>query len=176
MIFLLINGLVLLVIIFLLIILSWVWPPDSPWAPWWQVDNKKARAMCKLAKITKKDIVYDLGSGNGASLIVAAKEFGARGIGIEVDPFRILLSRINIRRNGVLSQVVIKRQDFFKEDISGATVVFMYLIPKTLKRLLPKLKKELGKDVRIVCVNYRTDLNLVKHDKKNNLYLYSLRN
>jgi len=172
--FFLINIVLLLLILFLLVILSMVWPPDSPWAPWWQVDRRKARAMCKLARVTKKDIVYDLGSGDGISLIVAAKEFGATGVGIEVDPLRAFLSKIRMKKEGVSKDITIKRNNFFKEDLSEATVVFAYLVPKALQRLLPKLKKELQKDTRIICVNYKTDLSLVKEDKKYRLFLYSI--
>jgi len=75
---LILNLLVLLAIIFLLLMLSAVWPPDSPWAPWWRTSQKTARAICKLAKVKKGDLIYDLGSGDGTALMIAAKEFGAK--------------------------------------------------------------------------------------------------
>lgn len=150
-----INIILLMVIIALFIVLSWLWPPDSPWAPWWRTNRKTARRMCGLAKITEKDVVYDLGSGDGTALIVAAKEFGAKGVGIEIDPLRVSLSSLLLCSNGVQGKVKIKRNNFFKEDISKATVVFLYLVPKALLGLKPKLLKELKPGTRIVTVTYK---------------------
>lgn len=91
-----INIFLLIIIGFLFLLLSMFWPPDSPWAPWWRTNKKTARAMCRLAKIDKEDIVYDLGSGTGTALGVAAKEFGASGVGIEIDPLRFIISTLMI--------------------------------------------------------------------------------
>src|SRR3989344_9597472 len=126
----------LLIIIFLLFILSMVWPPHSPWAPWWRTNRKRAREICRLAEITRSDLVYDLGCGDGAFIITAAKEFGAKPVGIEIEPTRFLISKIRIIFNGLSSKVIIKRGNFFKTDLSKATVVVVYLIPKTLNLLL----------------------------------------
>lgn len=166
------NLVLFVIILFLLIILSWVWPPDSPWAPWWRTSKEKARAVCRLAKINKNDIVYELGCGEGNTLIVAATEFGAQGVGIEIDPLRAFLSTLILYRNKVNDRVVIKRKNFFVEDISRATVIFVYLVPKTLNRLVPKFKKELKKGTRIVSYRYEVPLPLKRFDKKNNLRLY----
>ncbi len=160
------------IIIFLLLILSWVWPPNSPWAPWWRTNRKTARAICKLAEISKNDIVYDLGCGDGTFIITAAKEFKAEAIGVEIDPSRFLISKIRICLNNLSSKVKIKRKSFFNEDLSQATVVVIYLVPKTLEKLLPKFKKELKKGTRIISYKYKINLRLEKEDKKNNLRLY----
>ncbi|QQG40850.1 MAG: SAM-dependent methyltransferase [Candidatus Levyibacteriota bacterium] len=170
----LINIILLIVIIFLLIVLSWVWPPDSPWAPWWKTSKEKSRAICRLANVSSKDIVYELGSGNGTTLIVAAKEFGAKGIGIEIDPLRVLVSKIKIWQEELTDKITIKRKNFFDEDLSKATVVYVYLVPKALERLKPKLLKELKKGTRLVSLNYEISLPLTKFDKKNNLRLYKI--
>lgn len=170
----LLNASLLLIILFLLLVLSMVWPPDSPWAPWWRTNKKIARAACRLAKISSKDIVYELGSGDGIFLIVVAKEFGARGVGIEIDPLRFLISTIMIRIIRVSDKVIIKRKNFFDEDISEATVIFVYLVPKALERLLPKFKKELKKETRLISYRYEMNLPLIKHDKKNNLRMYKI--
>ncbi|MBU4099505.1 hypothetical protein KJ980_07710, partial [Patescibacteria group bacterium] len=71
---LLTSLVILITLVLLFFLLSMVWPPDSPWSPWWRTDNKRARLICKLAKVNDKDVVYDLGSGDGALLITAAKE------------------------------------------------------------------------------------------------------
>lgn len=159
-----------LAIIFLLIILSMVWPPDSPWAPWWKTDKKIARRACLLAKITDKDLVYELGSGEGTFLRVAAKEFGARGVGIEIDPLRYFISTLMIHIIRASDRITIKRKNFFDEDLSPATVVFVYLVPKALQRLKPKLISELKPGTRIISYKYEIDLPLSK--KENDLRLY----
>src|SRR5436305_1341896 len=92
-------------LIILLFLLSMVWPPDSPWSPWWQTSKRIARIQCKLAKIGKHDVVYDLGSGDGTALIAAAREFGARGVGVEIDPARVFYSKIAIMLNGVAKKI-----------------------------------------------------------------------
>ena len=152
-----------------------VWPPDSPWAPWWRTSKKIARAICRLAKVGGKDVVYELGSGDATVLIIASKEFGARGVGIEIDPLRFFISSILLHSNGVQHRVQIKRKNFFNEDLSPATVIFVYLVPKALDRLLPKFKKELKKGTRIVSYRYKINLPLEKYDRKNNLRLYTIK-
>src|SRR3989338_10062320 len=147
--FLFINIILLLIIVFLLTLLSWVWPPDSPWSPWWKTNKKTARAMCKLAKVGKGDAVYDLGCGTGTAIITAAKEFGAKCVGIEIDPLRFFISSILLHSNRLSDKIVIKRKNFFDVGISNASVIFVYLVPRALNRLLPKFKNELKKGTRI---------------------------
>ncbi len=163
-----------LIIIFLLFILSMVWPPGSPWAPWWRTNRKTARTICELAGISKEDLVYDLGCGDGTLIVTTSKEYGAKAIGIEIDPLRFLISKIRIALNNLSSKVTVKRKSFFDEDISKATVVVVYLIPKTLEKLLPKFKKELKKGTRIVSYRYEINLPIVKKDPKNKIFLYKI--
>jgi predicted RNA methylase len=127
-----------------------------------------------MAKIGKGDLIYDLGSGDGGLLITAAKEFGARGLGVEIDPLRVWISRIAIRLTGQSENIKIIRKNFFDADITDGTVIFMYLIPKTLARLKPKLIKELKPGTRIVTFVYRIDLPVVREDLKNEIYLYQI--
>lgn len=162
-----------LTIILLLILLSMIWPPDSPWSPWWRTNKRIARIMCKLAKINKNDVIYDLGSGDGQALLTAAK-LGAKGIGVEIDPVRALISRIVFGLNGVSSKIKIKRANFFDVNISDATVIFAYLVPKTLARLKPKFLKELKPGTRIVTFVYKIDLPLITSDKKNEVYVFEI--
>jgi len=170
--FLFVNTILIFTIILLLLILSMVWPPDSPWAPWWRTNRKVARAMCKLAGVGKKDIVYDLGSGDGTSLIVAAKEFSAKGIGIEIDPLRYFISSMLLHSNRLSDKVRIIRKNFYDVNISKASVVFVYLVPRVLNKLMPKFKKELKKGTRVVSYRYEIDLPLKKYDKENDIRLY----
>lgn len=164
----------LITVIILLFLLSMLWPPDSPWSPWWRTTARLARLESKLAKVKKGDVIYDLGCGDGTALIVAAKEFGATGVGIEIDPLRVWVSRLKILFNGLSDKLEIRRKSFWDQDISEATVIFMYLIPKTLIRLRPKLLKELKPGTRVVTFVYQIDLPLIAHDEKNEIYCYEI--
>jgi predicted RNA methylase len=170
----LITVFVFIILAILLFLLSMVWPPDSPWSPWWRTSPKIARIQCKLAKVTKGDVVYDLGSGEGTALIIAAKEFGASGVGVEIDPFRVFTSKLSVAAAKLSDRIKIHRKNFFEVDVSDATVVIMYLIPKTLARLRPKLLKELKPGTRIVTFVYRIDLTLIAKDEKNEVYVYEI--
>ncbi len=167
-----VNIVLFLIIIFLFLLLSMFWPPDSPWAPWWRTKDREIRKSLKLAKVTKKDIVYDLGSGNGRVPIIAAKEFGARGVGVEIDPLRYFISSILLHSNRLRNRVKIIRKNFFDVNISEASVIFVYLVPKALERLRPKFLKELKKGTRIVSYRYEINLSLKKYDKEDDLRLY----
>lgn len=151
-----------------------LWPPDSPWSPWWRTNKKIARIQCKLAKVGKSDIVYDLGCGDGTALMIAAKEFGAQGVGVEIDLLRYWYARLAFWVSGLNNKVHVMRKNFFAVDVSPATVVIMYLIPKTLNRLKPKLLKELKPGTRIVTFVYQIDLPLIAKDEKNEVYVYEI--
>ena len=162
-----------LTLLLLLILLSMVWPPDSPWSPWWRTNEKIAKIMCKLAKISNKDTIYDLGSGDGVALMTAAK-LGAKGVGVEIDPLRVWISKILMLKHGVSDKIKIKKSNFFDVDLSDATVIFAYLIPKTLARLKPKFMKELKPGTRIVTFVYKIDLPLIASDKTNEVYVFEI--
>lgn len=108
------------------------------------------RAMLELAQVGPDDIVYDLGSGDGRIVIAAAKDFGARGVGIDFDPKLVALSRENARRAGVEDKVQFRETDMFQADISGATVVTLYLYDTVNLRLRPKLLADLAPGTRVV--------------------------
>ncbi len=107
-------------------------------------------AMLKVAKVTKNDVIYDLGSGDGRIPITAAKVYGATAIGIDIDPQRIREASENLRAAGVGDLVKFLNQDLFTTDISQATVVTLYLLPSLNLKLLPKLNKELRPGTRVV--------------------------
>ena len=107
-------------------------------------------AMLKLAKVTKNDVIYDLGSGDGRIPITAAKTYGARGVGIDIDPQRIKEATENLKTAGVGDRVKFLNQDLFTTDISEATVVTLYLLPSLNVKLMPKLMKECKPGTRIV--------------------------
>jgi cyclopropane fatty-acyl-phospholipid synthase-like methyltransferase len=107
-------------------------------------------AMLEVAKVTKTDVVYDLGSGDGRIPVTAAKKYGARAIGIDIDPQRIKEANANAQAAGVTDKVKFLNQDLFTTDISEATVVTLYLLPSLNVKLMPKLKAELKPGTRIV--------------------------
>jgi predicted RNA methylase len=121
-------------------------------------------------------VIYDLGSGEGTVLITAALEYGARGIGIEIDPFRAFFSRFYIYLRGASKKIKITRKNFFEVDLTDATVVFAYLIPKALKKLKLKFLKELKPGTRVVTFVYKMDLPLIASDTKNEIYVYKIPN
>ena len=108
------------------------------------------RAMLELARVTANDVVYDLGSGDGRIVIAAAREFGARGVGVEIDPALVAESRASVRRLGLGERVRIVEQDLFQVDLREASVVTLYLGPDLNRRLRPKLLAELQPGSRIV--------------------------
>ncbi|MGC9330122.1 MAG: family 16 glycoside hydrolase, partial [Candidatus Hinthialibacter sp.] len=99
------------------------------------------REMLKLAKVTKDDVVYDLGCGDGRIVVTAAKEYGCRGFGFDIDPERIIESRQNVRENNVEHLVTILQKDIFTLDLSRANVVTLYLLPRLNVKLMPQLEK-----------------------------------
>ena len=107
-------------------------------------------AMLKLAEVGAKDVVYDLGSGDGRIVIAAAKIYGARGVGVEVDPRLVALSRQAAVEQGVADRVSFVQGDLFTTDISPATVVTLFLWPSVNRRLETKLRFELKPGTRIV--------------------------
>jgi SAM-dependent methyltransferase len=110
--------------------------------------------MLRLAEVRPDDVVYDLGSGDGRVVITAAKEWGARGVGIEIDGKLVAESRETAKREGVADRASFREGDVFKADLSDATVVTMYLLTSLVERLQPKLVKELKPGTRIVAHDY----------------------
>jgi cyclopropane fatty-acyl-phospholipid synthase-like methyltransferase len=107
-------------------------------------------AMLELAGVTANDVVYDLGSGDGRIPITAAQKYGARGVGIEIDPFYLRDAIDNAKKAGVADRVTFVKQDLFAADISPATVVALFLLPRLNQQLMPKLHRELKPGTRIV--------------------------
>jgi SAM-dependent methyltransferase len=121
--------------------------PDIHYAP---TRHEVAEAMLELAGVAKDDVVYDLGSGDGRLPIIAAQKYGARGVGIEIDPKLVERARQNARDAGVVERVTFIEGDLFAADISPATVVTLYLSASINARLEAKLKSTLRPGARIV--------------------------
>ncbi|HEY9285777.1 MAG TPA: methyltransferase domain-containing protein [Pyrinomonadaceae bacterium] len=126
-------------------------PLDVPYVP--TPDAVVAR-MLEVAKVNSNDLLYDLGSGDGRIVVTAAKKYGARGVGIDLNPKRIEESNENARKAGVTDRVRFLGQDLFEADLTGATVVTLYLLPSVNLKLRPKLLKDLAPGTRVVSHNY----------------------
>jgi SAM-dependent methyltransferase len=107
-------------------------------------------AMLRLAAVSATDVVYDLGSGDGRIPIAAARDHGARGVGIELDARRVESARCHARAAGVEQLVEFRQEDLFGADLRAATVVTLFLLPDMNRRLAPKLRTELRSGARIV--------------------------
>jgi 16S rRNA A1518/A1519 N6-dimethyltransferase RsmA/KsgA/DIM1 with predicted DNA glycosylase/AP lyase activity len=127
--------------------------PDIHFVP---TSTAVADAMLQLARVTAADVVYDLGSGEGAIVLRAAEKFGARGVGIEIDPKLVKTASDRARKRGLSERVTFVQGDLFKADLSPATVVTLYLSGSINRRLAPKLMKELRPGARVV--SHRFDM------------------
>ncbi len=125
-------------------------PRREPEVPYVPTTDEAVEAMLKLAGVKKSDIVYDLGCGDGRIVITAAKNFGARGVGIDINPVRIDEAKENAKKAGVEKLVRFEEKDLFQADIHEATVVTLFLLSSVNLRLCPKLLADLEPGTRVV--------------------------
>ena len=118
--------------------------------PYLPTTQPAVEAMLKLAGVTANDVVYDLGCGDGRIVITAAKLYGARGVGIDIDPQRIREANENAKKAGVEPLVRFEENDLFKANIREASVVTLFLLSSVNARLRPKLLAELRPGTRVV--------------------------
>ncbi|MBI5536284.1 MAG: methyltransferase domain-containing protein [Deltaproteobacteria bacterium] len=97
--------------------------------------------MLDVAEVKPTDVIYDLGCGDGRILVTAAKRYGARGVGFDIDPDRVAESRVNVRNAGVEDRVTIEQKNVFEVDLTPATVIALYLLPNLNVRLIPQLER-----------------------------------
>jgi len=109
--------------------------------------------MLKMARPNKDEVIYDLGCGDGRMVVMAAKRYGCRGIGYDIDPERVAAALRNVASNGVASLVRIVQADLFSADFSSADVLSLYLLPDINQKLLPKFRK-LKPGARLVFHDY----------------------
>jgi cyclopropane fatty-acyl-phospholipid synthase-like methyltransferase len=114
-------------------------------------------AMLKVARVTPADVIYDLGSGDGRIVITAAQKYGARGVGIEIDPELIKEATKRASKAGVAGHVAFLQADLFKADLSEASVVTLFLSASINRRLEAKLKRELAPGARVVSHRFQID-------------------
>jgi len=121
--------------------------PDVRYEP---TPMEVVHAMLRLAKVNAGDVVYDLGCGDGRIVITAARQFGARGVCVDIDPLRITESRENARQANVIDRIRFLNEDLFVTDVGDATVVMLFLSPEMNLAVRPKLQRELKRGTRIV--------------------------
>jgi predicted RNA methylase len=139
--------------------------------------------MLELAETTKDDVVYDLGSGDGRIVILAAKRYGARGVGVEIDPRLVWFSDRAAKREGVTHLVRFLHQDALTVDVSPATVVTLYLTPEANLSLRPMLQKQLRPGARVVShahymgdwVPERVERIIARSGGEHTVYLWRIR-
>jgi SAM-dependent methyltransferase len=134
---------------------------DVPYVP---SPNAIVDGMLKLAGVKKGDVVYDLGCGDGRIVIAAARDYGAKGVGVDLNPERIQEAKDNAQKAAVEHMVRFEQNDLFKANIAEASVVTLYLLPTVNEKLRPKLLKELKPGTRIVSHSF--DMGEWKPDRE----------
>ena len=135
--------------------------PDVIFVP---TPHEVVEDMLRLVDVKKGDVLYDLGSGDGRIPIAAAKMYGVRAIGIDIDPARIAEAQDNAKKAGVTHLVEFRQADLFQSDFREATVVTLYLLPELNVKLRPRLWAELKPGTRIV--SHQFDMGDWKAEKK----------
>jgi hypothetical protein len=144
-------------------------------APWVPTSNSIVRKMLSMADIKPGEVLYDLGSGDGRIILMAAREFHATSVGIEINPFLILWTRLKITLSRLRSKVGVVWGNFFNQDLSKANIVTLYLLQDTNQKLKPKLTKELKPGTRVISHVFTFDgWNLQKVDEESNIYMYKI--
>jgi predicted RNA methylase len=142
-------------------------------APWVPTPMKKVRKMLQMAQVKPGEVVYDLGSGDGRVLVLAAREFGARAVGIEIDPLRVLWTWLWVRALRLQNQVRVVRGDLFTAEIGEADIVTLFLRQGTNQLLMVKLLLELRPDTRVISHIFTfPDWEIIDQDREARLFLY----
>jgi len=163
---LLVLGIILIVVTAASI--SWTHFRGAQWAP---TTMSTVDKMLAIADVGPDDLVYDLGCGDGRIIVSAARRFGARAVGIEIDPFRYLWCQALIAVLGLRGRVKVTFGDFFSQDLSDADVVTCYLLQVTNEKLEAKLEEDLRPGTRVVS-NYFTFPGLIKVRESGDARLY----
>jgi SAM-dependent methyltransferase len=151
-----ISTTTLAVIVTLLLLFGGLWlvVPLASGLPWVPTREKRIRKALQLAGVRPGEVFYDLGAGDGRVLVMAAREFGARAIGIEISPVHCLIAWLRARLAGVGDRVVVRWGNFYQADLSDADVVFAYMTSGQAERLRPHLAARLRTGARVVSVSF----------------------
>jgi ribosomal protein L11 methylase PrmA len=164
-----------LLIIFLIGIPLWMLWPLAIGAGWTPTPKTAVKKMLDLAEVGPGDTLYDLGSGDGRIIFMAAEEFGAKAVGIEADPLRVLWTLIWIRLKGLEDQVRVLFGNFFWIDLSTASVVSVFQSTRVNFKLIDKLLRELEPGTRVISYSFTFDgWKPMKVDESSKLFLYEI--
>lgn len=160
--------LILVLLCVLVISMAWTMFIGAPWVP---TSMKTVHTMLDLATVGPNDILYDLGCGDGRTVITAARKYGAKAVGIEIDPLRYFWCQFLITILRLRKQVKIVYGNFFNKDLSEATVITCYLLQETNDKLVNKFKKELHPGTRVVSNTFSFyQLQYVTHNGRATVY------
>lgn len=126
-------------------------------APFVPTPEDVVERMLELANVTSRDLVYDLGCGDGRILITAARKYGARGVGVDIEPYWVAESQSNATKAGVDHLVTFSLQDAMTVDVSPATVVMLYLVHWSTSKVQPIIKRQVKPGTRIVSHSFDVD-------------------
>jgi len=139
-------------LVFLLVSALWLVVPALYGVPWVPTREARIRRALQMAKLQTGETLYDLGAGDGRVLLMAAKEFGARAVGIEIGPVQWALGWLRVWLSGNRQMVRVRCENFYKADLRNADVVFVYLTSSQISRLAKKLEQELRPGARVVSI------------------------
>lgn len=166
-------DLILISLLIFFVFFLWIMWSDILGAGFEPTSRKRVKRMLEMARVGEGDLVYDLGSGDGRIVVEAARNFNARAVGIEADPFRFAWSKFKVAFFRLRMQIDIRWGNFFKEDISDATVVTLFLSSKANQNLKRKLKTELQPGTRVVTYYWKFNgWKPAREDRKKQIYLY----
>lgn len=144
-------------------------------APFEPTPSSSVVKMLEIADTDQDDIVYDLGCGNGRILKTAANEFNASAVGIEISPLMYLVSKISMHSSGLSEKVEIKFGDFFKQDLSEASIVTVFQSIESNKKLRKKLENELKSGSKVISYHWKFEgWNPIKTDDEKEIYMYEI--
>lgn len=157
------------------IYLLWIIIPAVTGLPWIPTKRSRIRKSLELACLSKGQILYDLGAGDGRALILAAREFGVYAVGIEISPIHCLAAMFSAWRGGVSSLVKIKWANYYKVDFSEANVVFIYMTSSEAARLRPILERQLKPGTRVIAISCEINgWEPVAYDREEVIYIYQV--
>lgn len=169
------NTKIFVIYLLSIIILIWMYYTYSLGAPFIPSSLNSIDKMLELAELKNNEKLYDLGSGDGRILIRAVKKYNVKGIGVEVDGLRVIISKIMIFLSGKNKNIRIIRKNFFHVNLRDADIIVAYLLPKTLEKLKCKFRKELKRGTKIITNRFQIkQWKPVKIDKKLKIYVYRM--
>ena len=167
------TALYTLILLFSLVLAAIVIIPVLFGAPWHPLSNKNIDRIIKFADLKPGDTFCDLGSGDGRVLIAASRENCVRGIGVEIDPIKVWLSRCFTTTAKLSDKIRIYRGNMYDFDVTEADVIYLYLTHQALDRLFPEILNRMKPSARIICYRFCIrNLEPTKMNKDKNLFLY----